>query len=913
MENADGGERSLSLEDLSRTTQLMFAANSFLSQGQHIEALEIYTEILTLHYSEHPHALLNRSLAYIALSYPELAVADAFRAAVLATHIGEEGWPPHEDIQEYLDIIYTAKKRGLPWAIGLMSQLDGQGMDVSPCSISLEICPDDRDMVSCYGFWDEVECKAKYRLALALWKCGDGAMADALNIIDSYLGVCPTDKAWSRDFRELGDMIMVDVAELIHKEDTLKESLLNSGVLNRSLDGGDMFDMRGIRGLMRAGITMVKREVYPWNTWGRRAHRSIDHLNKVLVAYAPKCRAVITNEGEPGAAKVPTFRLCAGQDILPGQQVLQEPSVLQVAARATHSNSRFFCDACATPLPKTTPRSATESTINSSTGEYPTGAAQGNENASARSRPMSTRTNELDSKTTSGTATPLTPPYVENDNKGVEAASPGASLPTPDYAKQDSEAPGIQVPLTTVSAPFTNDGKHLGRGLASVLHHHVPIRSSEEPGSGVPPEIPPLLARDKVEGGQVSTALHIKQDDVFSKIASPPKDGPDTQHSGDASAPLIDLQRPTQEPSNGGLPSDVPGSTLADGVERGGSSRANLCPLSAILNEDRLADVEETPVDPWCFPSSERTPTPEFDERPQAGSILCEHCRKAYFCSEECFFFALDEYHRFEGNQGLNRHIRTEAVDEERNPYTIPDLIPSAHARIYELLLARIFAMAIERGEHPLELDEVRFLSGGFFAAPRFASAFDSADSDDAYACDDEGPDHTRRRKTLPWSYNANIIRPFNILNKMGIGFFHNLEWFDAWVINTLMAKIMTSTRFTKGEMDGVVIGSIHPLLSLASEGTSQWNCEIDGVEEGLYRNVIASRCPDPNTKDTILSPTPSRGGGLEGVGSSVAISIREGEEARLRTVSFQRGSDASRGKSSNIEEWVQELRTQAS
>jgi hypothetical protein len=420
MANAGGEERSFGLEDLSKTTQLMFAANSFLSQGQHIEALEIYTEILTLHYPEHPHALLNRSLAYIVLSYPELAAADAFRAAVLATHIGEEGWPPREDIREYLDIVYTAKKRGLPWAIGLMSQLDGRGMDVSPCSISLEICPDNRDMVSCYEFWDEVECKAKYRLALALWKCGGGAMADALNIIDSYLGVCRMDKAWSRDFRELGDMIMVDVAELIHKEDPLKESLLKSGVLNRGLDGDDVFDMRGIRGLMKAGIAMVKREVYPWNTRGRRAHKKIDHLNKLLAACAPKCRAVIINEEELGTVKVPTFRLYAGQDILPGQQVLEEPSVLQAAARATNSKARFFCDACATPIPKTTPPLATESNVNGSTGKYPYGTAQGNESVSVHFQSMSTRTNEeLESKMASGSVTPLTLSYFEKDSKGV--------------------------------------------------------------------------------------------------------------------------------------------------------------------------------------------------------------------------------------------------------------------------------------------------------------------------------------------------------------------------------------------------------------------------------------------------------------------------------------------------------------
>jgi hypothetical protein len=504
-----------------------------------------------------------------------------------------------------------------------------------------------------------------------------------------------------------------------------------------------------------------------------------------------------------------------------------------------------------------------------------------------------------------------------NENLGGEVASPGASLPTLDCVRQDSETLSTRLPLVTASAPVASDGKQLGKGLASALHRRVPIRSSEELDSGIPPEI--LLTRDEVEGGRVSTAHHTKKDNAFSKSAPPPKEGLGTQHNEDVSAlPLSDL-RPSQELNNDGAPSDVPGSTIADGAEQKGNPRTNLCPITAILNEDPPADVARKPVDPWGFPSGERAPTPKLDElSPRAGSILCEHCRRAYFCSKECLFFALDEYHRFEGCQSLNRYIRTEAIDDARTPYTIPDLIPAAHARIYELLLARVFAMAVERGEHPLELDEVRFLPGGLFAAPRFASAFDSAgstNSDDGFACDDEGPDHTRRRKTLPWSYNANIVRPFNLLNKMGIGFFHNIDWFDAWVINTLMAKIMTSTRFTKGKMDGVVIGSIHPLLSLASRGTSQWNCEIDGVEEGLYRNIIASRYPDPNPEDTVSLPSPSRGA-LEDVKSAAAtaaISIRQGEEIRLRTASFQHGSDASHGKSSNIEEWAKELQTRAS
>ncbi|KAI9782492.1 MAG: hypothetical protein M1839_004978 [Geoglossum umbratile] len=907
MANAGGGKPMLM--DQSKTIQLMFAANAFLSEGQHIEALDIYTEILTLHCPEHPHALLNRSLAYIVLSYPELAAADAFRAAVLAAHIGEEGWPHRDDIQEYLDLVCAAKKCGLPWAAGLMSQLAGDGMDASPCSISLEIYPDRRGKVSCYAFWSEVECKAKYRLALALWKCGDGAMADALDIIDSYLVVCPIDKGWDRDFRDLGNMIMMGISDLIHNEDSLKESLFRSGVLGQGPDGGDMFDMHGIRGLMRAGITMVKREVYQWNTRGRGLHMDVDRLNGMLAGYASKCRAAVVNEVEPGAAKMPTFGLYATQGILPGEQVLEEPSLLQAAVDITDLSERFFCNACAASIDLTTETAsplATKSTANGPTGEHPSDTARGNGGVSTRSHSTSARTSEeLGSGMASGSAIPLTPDFAEQDSRGVahtcshylpgrtaggrggDVASQGTSPSTSDSVGRGceslastrylsapvytSEGQSSELPFGSVSVPSANSDEQLGEDLVSDLTSRTPAYSGKELGNCAPPENPPPT-RDEVKSSRMyntllSTTLGTTRDSkgiLSSKSGTPPEEEPDILHKE--------------------------------------SSRTDPHPTSAHPNEYEPTDVTQIPLDSWRFSSGERAPTPQLDElRPVSESAFCDHCHRAYFCSDECFKFAMGEYPYFKGGWGLDGCVGRQPVEDASNPHTIPDLIPTAHTRIYELLLARIFALAIQRGEHPLELDEVRFLSGGFFAAPRFASTFDSVDSDDGLAGDEEGPDHTRRRKTLPWSYNANIVRPFNLLSEMGLGIFHELERFDAWVINTLMAKIMTSTRFTKGGAGGTVVGSIHPFLSLASRGTSRWNCEIDGVEGGLYRDIIASQYPDPTTEDTTSSSIPSE----------KSPSIRAGEEIRLRTAGFQGGADACHGKSSSIEGWAKELQAQ--
>jgi hypothetical protein len=822
----------------------MFAANSFLCRGQHKEALELYTEVLTAHNPEHPHALLNRSLAYIVLSYPELGAADAFRAAVLVTRVGEPGWPQHEDVQDYLNMVYVAKKSHLPWAYGVKSCLGGRGMNVSPCSVSLEICPDSNDNVNCHDFWYEVECKAKYRLALALWRCGGGAVRDALDIIEDYLNVCPTNRSWGDSFYQLGNLIIGDLSELIHAEDGLKERLIKDGILRRSTDDEDKFDMRGIRGLMKTRLTMVKREIYPWNRVGRERNRNADHLMKMVAACAPNCRVTVVSEVDSSTAKMPTFVLRAKKDIFSGEEVLEEISLLQAAATTTESNSSFSCDACAAPI------------------DY---------------APLSTNSTN----------------------------SAGEGLPN-ETGRDDEGPPSTRPPPPPLSPARTYEGQN----YEASSERAPPLPADINPygiRDSAPPRSPPAPVRiTRGVGIQVSSRgalVPSAKEDKQSKEGATPKITYPLRTDGIEECDDVTFIRPlgkplnlSREPNNDGHPNKPLRPVTSDGKQHIEDPNVSICSIPAYTREDELYDA---PMAADAGESSpKRSPTPELRElSPSSKSILCGHCRRAYFCSQECIHFAMAEYHLYQGCWGVEDYVRRDIADGTSNHHTIPDVIPTTHARIYELLLARILALAIQRGEHPLEIEEVRYLPGDFFVASRFVTSFDSGDSDDDLAGEEQGPDEdTEPRETLPWSYDANIKRPFGLMEKMGLSIFQELEWFDAWVINTLMAKIMTSTRFSKGKTDDIVVGSIYPVLSLASKATTGWNCEIDGDEQGLYRTVVASRCANLKAKDS--SPAELR----------EMPCISAGEEILLRTASVQNGVDAVRGKTSSFETWIRQL-----
>lgn len=87
-------------------------------------------------------------------------------------------------------------------------------------------------------------------------------------------------------------------------------------------------------------------------------------------------------------------------------------------------------------------------------------------------------------------------------------------------------------------------------------------------------------------------------------------------------------------------------------------------------------------------------------------------------------------------------------------------------------------ALAYHQDVHPLELKEVRYIWGDYHTA-NISDAFPKRGSD-AFA---------GVPRSLAFSFEANVLRPIHILEKMDVNIFEESHRFDTWVFNTLYAK----------------------------------------------------------------------------------------------------------------------------
>ncbi|KAK3044532.1 hypothetical protein LTS18_001011, partial [Coniosporium uncinatum] len=209
IDNADKKQASARLKLTVGThpaSHILAQATNHLIAGRPSRAHEIYTEILASSSPGHPCAFLNRSLCYLLLDYPSLAVTDAYRA-LLAANCGKYegvGNPYAKALIGFAQTVREAQEAGQGWASDntcLVGKKDGLlGVELA----SVRICPRSKRKVLAErssqpspskkstntftkaaeyvsGLADETRMKAYYRLAFALWKCGGGALKSALN------------------------------------------------------------------------------------------------------------------------------------------------------------------------------------------------------------------------------------------------------------------------------------------------------------------------------------------------------------------------------------------------------------------------------------------------------------------------------------------------------------------------------------------------------------------------------------------------------------------------------------------------------------------------------------------------------------------------------------------------------------
>ncbi|KAF2015711.1 hypothetical protein BU24DRAFT_491926 [Aaosphaeria arxii CBS 175.79] len=249
-------------------------ANRALSALRVRKALDIYTCVLEAN-NGHIVAFLNRSLCYLLLGYPTLAVADAHRAVLAINHTMNSSTDTL-DARTHLYNMWLFVREADPeldsWTTG-PNQYAGAGrfpfLNVPLASLTIEPEPE-RGPESCIvdeatpikrtstHLLRNVWLKAYYRLAVALWQCGGGAWQSAVDQIDIVRDMNDISRDDISCFRKLWERIDTDASDIITEEAFIHSFLKHRGL--EPIPPGSC-----IRSLIRSRFTKAKREAFPWD------------------------------------------------------------------------------------------------------------------------------------------------------------------------------------------------------------------------------------------------------------------------------------------------------------------------------------------------------------------------------------------------------------------------------------------------------------------------------------------------------------------------------------------------------------------------------------------------------------------------------------------------------------------------
>lgn len=320
------------------TNDLLFRANAHLAGQEPEKALPLYTKVLYETSPGHACAFLNRSLAYIALGYPELATMDAYRAAISTDAL--RPCPSIladarlRDMGKYFRAEKLHIQSGAVWTSSPECHV-GPGWLQSPLAsivLGMDVGPDIKDQEPlCNG----LEIRALYRLAGALRACGGGAVREALDILSDVCKKYKLTPMERRDYYDLGNQMLDEVSIMLESDRSPYDS---QGKAKSGYWKG-----------LETRTAMVTREVYPWNVFepDYRDNDVITQLQEYTDTVAKPC---IAEYFQSYTGQAPAIGLVAARDINPQEVVLEESSILQVTTESMAWSEKYFCDGCAAAL-----------------------------------------------------------------------------------------------------------------------------------------------------------------------------------------------------------------------------------------------------------------------------------------------------------------------------------------------------------------------------------------------------------------------------------------------------------------------------------------------------------------------------------------------------------------------------------
>ncbi len=298
-------------------------------------------------------------------------------------------------------------------------------------------------------------------------------------------------------------------------------------------------------------------------------------------------------------------------------------------------------------------------------------------------------------------------------------------------------------------------------------------------------------------------------------------------------APKLEVKAVELPMLTAGLPGQDSDSEAPLVKQLGVFAKENVEPGEHILEEKSLLTAVSRLHDAYCDACSAKLPNArEIDLSSEQGStITCEECNEVYFCSDDCHDEAQTSYHPA---------LCGVSIDQGSIPAR------EAADSLYTLLLVRALALSQTQNLHPLELKEVRCIWGDYHGVD-LDKAWETAENQ-ALGTFNFVP------KTLPFSFNSNVLLPLHMLENMGVNIFTESSRYDTWVFNTLYAKIRGTASAQQGIDGRPEIGAVHPLWCLANHNCApnvSWEWQGNMRFWARKELVMWTDC-DPNRKPGI-------------------------------------------------------------